>query len=99
MGENAIAVYDPSLKGGGVTPDQIDRTKVLLSRGFYRVHTAFTVKHIRDARKRLPDAKAIVHPEIAKKAAWLADARGSTSQIIKHVEAPPGARPWLPALK
>ena len=42
--------------------------------------------------RRSPTGKIIVHPETPKEVLRLADAHGSTAQIIKYVEAaPPGS--------
>jgi quinolinate synthase len=50
------------------------------------------VEDIATARQRYPEAKIIVHPETPAPVMRLADAHGSTSQIIKYVEkAPDGA--------
>lgn len=86
--DEAVAVYDPGKKWGGVGVDGIARARVLVWKGYCHVHT-FTVDDITSARLRYPGAKIIVHPETPAAAARLADAHGSTSQIIRYVEAAP----------
>jgi len=87
-----VLVYDYKREGGGVGADALSRARVALWKGFCLVHTAFTAAHIAAAREALPAARIIVHPETPREAARLADARGSTSQIIRYVQsAPDGA--------
>jgi len=86
MPDDTVLVYDPRLEDGGLTPEQIQRARVIVWKGFCLVHTAFTIDHIKRVRTVLPDAKIIVHPEVPKEVVALADAHGSTSQIIKYVE-------------
>ena len=50
---------------------------------------AFTVAQIEAARRRWPGARIIVHPETPAEVLRLADAHGSTAQIMKYVEAAP----------
>lgn len=86
--DEAVAVYDPGKKWGGLGEDGIARARVLAWKGYCHVHT-FTADDIAAARCRYPSAKIIVHPETPAAACRLADAHGSTSQIIKYVEAAP----------
>lgn len=81
-----VAVFDPARKGGGLPESALTSATVLAWKGYCHVHTAFTTAHIKAVRERLPDAKIIVHPETPKEVVELADAHGSTSQIIKYVE-------------
>ena len=83
-----MAVYDPGKKWGGVGVENIARAQVLVWKGYCHVHT-FTVDDITSARRQYPGAKIIVHPETPKAACRLADAHGSTSQIIRYVEVVP----------
>ena len=87
--DEEIAIYDASAPGGGVEEEALARARIVLWKGFCLVHTAFSEDHIRTVRERLPEAKIIVHPEVPKAVAQLADERGSTAQIIKYVEAAP----------
>ncbi|MCG2660761.1 MAG: quinolinate synthase NadA [Kiritimatiellae bacterium] len=86
--DEAVAVYDPGKKWGGVGVDGITRAQVLVWKGYCHVHT-FAVDDITSARQRYPGAKIIVHPETPAAAARLADEHGSTSQIIRYVAAAP----------
>jgi len=84
-----IRVYDWRRENGGLSDQEIASAKVILWKGFCLVHTAFTADQIRSVRETLPGAKIIVHPEVPEPVASLADAKGSTSQIIKYVESVP----------
>ncbi len=86
--DEAVAVYDPDLPGGGLTEANLARVKVLVWLGYCHVHI-FAVEDIQAARQKYPGAKIIVHPETPKAVTRLADAHGSTSQIIRYVEAQP----------
>ncbi|MBN1557391.1 MAG: quinolinate synthase NadA [Lentisphaerae bacterium] len=87
--EDETAVYDPGRADGGVEPAALARARVVVWKGFCHVHTAFTEARIRAVRRERPNARIIVHPETPRAAARLADARGSTSQIIRYVEEAP----------
>jgi quinolinate synthase len=90
--DDEVAVYDPRLEGGGVGDAALRRARVVVWKGFCIVHVAFTVEQIRALRATHPDARIIVHPETPKEVVALADAHGSTSQIIRYVEdAPDGS--------
>lgn len=86
--DEAVAVYDPGKKWGGVGVEGLARARVLVWKGYCHVHT-FTADDITAARRSYPGARIIVHPETPAVAARLADAHGSTSQIIKYVAAAP----------
>lgn len=86
--DEAVAVYDPGKKWGGVGVDGIARARVLVWKGYCHVHT-FVADDITAARRQYPGAKIIVHPETPSSATRLADEHGSTSQIIKYVAAAP----------
>ncbi len=86
--DDAVTVYDPGREGGGVSADALARARVLAWPGYCHVHS-FAVEDLAAARRRHPGAKIIVHPETPKVVTRLADAHGSTSQIIRYVEAQP----------
>lgn len=87
-----VALYDPAQPAGGLTAEAIRAAEVVVWKGFCIVHKAFSVAEVKQVRERLPDARIIVHPETPREVVELADAHGSTSQIIRYVnEAPDGA--------
>ncbi len=89
LSENDLLLYQPEMKLGGATPEQIRRAKVILWKGYCHVHTFFKVEDITKARQAFPSARIIVHPETPREVVELADATGSTEQIIKYVESQP----------
>jgi len=64
--------------------------------GICDVHTAFRTDAIRGVRENDPQARIILHPECPPELIRMADASGSTSQIIASVEASaPGTRIYV----
>ncbi len=57
--------------------------KMLMWQGACIVHDEFKAKALRDLKIQYPDAAVLVHPESPKEVVDLADAVGSTSQLIK----------------
>ena len=88
LGDEAVAVYNPSLPSGGLDAGRAARASVLVWKGYCHVHM-FSALDIRNAREKYPGSMIIVHPETPKEALRLADAHGSTSQIARYVEAAP----------
>jgi len=84
--DNAVAVFDPGKPLGGLSAVQIKETKVLVWKGYCHVHM-FSIDDVKKARAEHAGAKIIVHPETPRNVLRLTDAHGSTSQIIKYVEA------------
>jgi quinolinate synthase len=90
--DNEIAVYDPRSAGGGLDRTALGGVRLVVWRGFCLVHAAFTESDILRVRERIPNARIIVHPETPRAVVAMADAHGSTSQIIRYVEdAPEGS--------
>ncbi len=87
--DEEVALYNPACADGGISDDDIERARVIVWKGYCIVHVAFTIEQIRMVREANPGATIIVHPETPREAADLADGQGSTSQIIKAVEAAP----------
>ncbi|MDD4872033.1 MAG: quinolinate synthase NadA [Kiritimatiellae bacterium] len=85
--DNEVLLYDPGKQNGGIRTEELARAKVIVWKGFCLVHVAFKPEHVIEARKKFPDAKIIVHPETPREVVRMCDAHGSTSQIIKYVEA------------
>lgn len=57
--------------------------KMLMWQGACIVHDEFKAKALQDLKIQYPDAAVLVHPESPKNVVELADAVGSTSQLIK----------------
>jgi len=88
-----MVVYNPNLKNGGLTPQEIDEAKVILWYGFCSVHQGFTKEQILKIKNSEPDMQVIVHPECSYDVFSNADDAGSTSYIIEKIKnAPKGAK-------
>ena len=83
--DNAVAVFDPGKPLGGISERQIREAKILVWKGYCHVHM-FSPQDVTKARTEHPGAKIIVHPETPKNVLRLANAHGSTSQIVKCVD-------------
>ncbi len=79
------AVYDPALPNGGLSAKQIADATFILWKGHCYVHQLFTAAHVHAVRERHPGISVIVHPECPHEVVQLADASGSTSQIITAI--------------
>ena len=87
------AVYDPALPDGGLTAADVERATFLLWKGHCYVHQVFTPEQVRKVRREHGVVTVIVHPECPYEVVQLADAAGSTEQIIRAVAAgEPGSR-------
>lgn len=88
-----MVVYNPSMFQGGLTPEQIQKAKVILWYGFCSVHQGFDAAQIDKIKEQEPDRKVIVHPECSFEVFKKADLAGSTSFIINTIEnAPSGSK-------
>ncbi len=84
-----MVVYDPRQRFGGLTPEQVQKAKVILWYGFCSVHQGFTKDHITMWRQKDSERTLIVHPECNFEVTQGADLAGSTSFIINHIKAAP----------
>ncbi len=79
---------------GGNTLEDLQRSRIILWKGYCSVHQRFTVEQVRQARARFPDVKVVVHPECALDVIREADCYGSTEYIIKTVSGAPAGSHW-----
>lgn len=87
-----MVVYDPWQIGGGITPERLRATKVVLWKGHCSVHQRFLPEHVDKVRAKYPGIQVIVHPECRIEVCEKADAMGSTEGLIRIVrEAPQGS--------
>jgi quinolinate synthase len=90
-----MPVWDFDEPMGGLTPEQIDKAKILLWKGHCSVHQMFQPQHILRFRNQHPDGLVISHPECSFEVCKASDFVGSTEYIINTIrEAEPGTR-WL----
>jgi quinolinate synthase len=80
-------VWDPRQADlGGIDPERLRETPLILWKGHCNVHTTFTVPQIEAARAEDPDVHVIVHPECPRPVVEAADEYGSTDYIIRRCE-------------
>jgi quinolinate synthase len=79
---------------GGLTEEQIRNSRVLLWQGHCSVHAMFRPEHVDQFRGKYPGIKVLVHPECSMEVVDKSDLRGSTSRIIREVEAAPPGTKW-----
>jgi quinolinate synthase len=89
-----MVLWDPALPGGGVSPEQIRRARVLLWKGHCSVHQMFKPQHVEFFRRHHPAAKILVHPECAMEVVDMADLVGSTEYILRTVRDAPDGSEW-----
>ncbi|TAL21241.1 MAG: quinolinate synthase NadA, partial [Nitrospirae bacterium] len=90
-----MVMWDWDQPMGGLTPEQINKAKIILWKGFCSVHMMFQPQHIDKFRAEYPEGKVISHPECCFEVCEKSDYVGSTEYIIKIIaESPPGTR-WL----
>ena len=89
-----MPLWDRLKDDGGLSDQQIKDSKIILWDGFCSVHQRFTVQHIENIRKRIPDIQVIVHPECPEPTVDAADFSGSTNQILKKIEEAPNGTKW-----
>lgn len=90
-----MPVWDPySDDLGGNSEEAIRASRVVLWKGHCSVHQMFRAEHVHQFRERYPGIKILVHPECPQEVNDLADISGSTSKIMKTVEAAPKGTKW-----
>ncbi len=87
-------VYDPNLPLGGLTAGQVQAATFILWKGFCHIHQVFKPADVAAVRARHPGIQVIVHPECPREVVQLADAAGSTEQIIAAVAAAAPGSQW-----
>lgn len=92
-GDDDCAVYDPALPDGGLDAAKVQRATFILWKGHCYVHQRFRAEQVRNVRTLDQDVTVIVHPECPREVVALADAAGSTEQIIRAVkDGKPGSK-------
>ncbi|MCR9294285.1 MAG: quinolinate synthase NadA [bacterium] len=79
---------------GGHTDEAIENSRVILWQGHCSVHQMFRPEHVHQFREKHPGIKILVHPECPQEVNDIADISGSTSKILKTVEAAPPGTKW-----
>ncbi len=89
-----MVTWNPFKPYGGLTDDEIRNARIILWRGHCSVHQQFRPEHVDLWRKHHPDVNVIVHPECMMEVVDKADYAGSTSYIIKKIEAAAPGTKW-----
>lgn len=89
-----MVVWDPNEVWGGLTPEAVQRARLILWKGHCSVHTRFTVRQIQTLRDQHPGIRVIVHPEVPWDVVQAADESGSTEFIITRVKSSPEGSIW-----
>ena len=92
--EGACVVHDPHLPAGGLSAEDVEKATFILWKGYCYVHQRFTPAHVEAVRARHEGIRVIVHPECPREVVRLADASGSTEQIIRAVAAGEPGGKW-----
>lgn len=87
-------VWNPHKPDGGLTPEELDRARIILWKGHCSVHGRFTTDVIDELRAKVTDLNVLVHPECQHEVVLKADLVGSTEFIIKTIEAAPAGSSW-----
>jgi quinolinate synthase len=86
-----MVVWDPFLRQGGLTREQLQRARLILWKGHCSVHQRFLAEHVDQVRARYPGIRVIVHPECRWEVCQKADGIGSTERLLKMIkDAPAG---------
>jgi quinolinate synthase len=89
-----MVVWDPNEIWGGLEPEAVKRSRMILWKGHCSVHTRFTVRQIENIRAQHPGIRVIVHPEVTWEVVQAADDSGSTEYILKAVTESPSGSVW-----
>jgi quinolinate synthase len=87
-------VWDPRRPGGGLTPEELARARMVLWKGHCSVHGRFSADVVDELRATKPGIRVLVHPECTYDVVTRADLVGSTEFIIKTIEAAPAGSAW-----
>ena len=89
-----MVVWDPKRERGGLTREDVARSRVILWKGCCSVHTKFQRNHVDERRAEDPQVRVIVHPEVPYEVAQAADDVGSTEHIIRAIDGSPAGSHW-----
>lgn len=89
-----MALYDPNTQKVTYSCPKED-VKMILWDGFCCLHHSITKELVEKARKAVPDAKVIVHPECRHEIVEMSDGKGSTEYLIKAVKEAESGTKWI----
>src|ERR1700736_1991594 len=74
--------------------EEIERSRIILWKGYCTTHMRFNVQQIEKARADYPGIKVLVHPECRREGVEGADFYGSTEYIIEQIEQASAGTQW-----
>src|SRR5712692_5897556 len=93
--EEQMVVWDPKDPMASDNADEeIERSRIILWKGYCTTHMRFNVQQIAKARAEYPGIKVLVHPECRREVVEAADLYGSTEYIIQQIERAPAGSQW-----
>ncbi len=81
---NKQIIFIPDENLGSYVATQVPEKEIILFNGYCITHKRVTGDEVDAARKAVPNAKVLVHPECRPEVSEKADYLGSTSQIINY---------------
>lgn len=98
IAEEQMAVWNPKDPMSSVdAEEELERSKIILWKGYCTTHMRFNVQQINKARSEYPGIKVLVHPECRREVVEAADLYGSTEYIIQQIEKAPAGSQWAVA--
>jgi quinolinate synthase len=94
LGLDEPLVWDPRRELGGNTAAELQRSRMVVWKGFCSVHERFNVEQIAKARAEHAGVTVIVHPECRREVVAAADLDGSTEVIVKAIDEAPAGSVW-----
>ena len=95
LSPDEMPVWDFDEPMGGLTPEQIEKARILLWKGHCSVHQMFTPQQIDRWKAKYPDGFVIAHPECSLEVCLKSDYVGSTEFIQKTIREAPRGTKWL----
>ena len=89
-----MVVWNPDEVWGGLTPDRVNRARMILWKGHCSVHIRFNTQQIEKIRKDHPEARIVVHPECTWDVVQAADDSGSTEHIVERIKTSSPGSVW-----
>jgi len=98
IAEEQMAVWNPkNPMAAHDAEEELERSKIILWKGYCTTHMRFNVQQIEKARADYPGIKVLVHPECRREVVAAADLYGSTEYIIQQIEQAPAGSQWAVA--
>jgi quinolinate synthase len=95
IAEEQMAVWNPKdPMASDDAEEELERSKIILWKGYCTTHMRFNVHQIAKARAEYPGIKILVHPECRREVVEAADLYGSTEYIIEQIEKAPAGSQW-----